>query len=136
MKKLFLIAAVILMAGFANGQTLQKGSFFGFHVLTIKLDPNVTLNQFLDFYKTKMVPAYEKNYQGNCYLVKGIRGESEGCYGMIAVWKTEADRNKFFKEDGSDSDLGKAVEETMKPVYDELAKLGIVTSKYTDWLVQ
>jgi hypothetical protein len=136
MRKLILITAVILIAGCTNSQTLQKGNFMGFHVMTLKLDPNVTLNQFLDFYKTKMVPAYQKSYDANCYLVKGIRGENEGCYGVIVVWKAEADRNKFYKEDGSDTDLAKAAGEKMKPLYDELAKFGTATSKYTDWLVQ
>jgi hypothetical protein len=136
MKKLFLIVAVILIAGCTHGQTLQKGTFVGFHVMTINLDPNVTMNQFLDFYKTKVIPAYAKNYQMDCNLVKGIRGECENCYGVIAVWKTEADRDKFYNKDGSDSDLGKAASEKMKPVYDELSKFGTVTTKYTDWQIQ
>jgi hypothetical protein len=88
------------------------------------------------YIKTKVIPAYEKNYQMNCYLVKSIRGEFENCFGVIAVWQTEADRDKFYNKDGSNSDLGKAASEKMKPVYDELSKLGTATTKYTDWQIQ
>jgi hypothetical protein len=124
MKKLILIAAVILMAGCTYGQTLQKGNFIGFHVNTINLDPNVTLNQFLDVWKNKVGPEYEKNFQCKYYLVKGIRGECE------------ADRDKFFKKDGELNEVGQAAMDKMKPVLDELAKLGATTSKYTDWVIQ
>jgi len=136
MKKLILIAAVILIAGSTSCQTLPKGTCFGFHVMTINLDPNVTMNQFLEFYKNKVVPEYEKNFQANCYLLKGIRGESVNCYSVMISWKSVADRDKFFKEDGSLNEIGQAASDNMKPVMDELAKLGEATSKYTDWVIQ
>ena len=136
MKKLILIAAVILMAGCTYGQTLQKGNFIGFHVHTINLDPNVTLNQFLDVWKNKVGPEYEKNFQCKYYLVKGIRGECENCFAGMMVWKSEADRDKFFKKDGELNEVGQAAMDKMKPVLDELAKLGATTSKYTDWVIQ
>lgn len=136
MKNLILFAAVILIAGCTNGQTLQKGNFIGFHVNTINLDPNVTLNQFLDVWKNKALPEYEKNFQCKYYIVKGIRGECENCFAGMVVWKSEADRDKFFNEKDELNDLGQAAWDKMKPVLDELAKLGTTTSKYTDWVIQ
>lgn len=136
MKKLLLIAAVILIAGNTSCQTLQKGNFIGFQVNTINLDPNVTLNQFLDVWKNKALPEYEKNFQCKSYLVKGIRGECPNCFAAMWVWKSEADRDKFFNKEDELNDLGQAAWDKMKPVLDELAKLGATTTKYTDWVIQ
>ena len=136
MKKLVLIAAVILMSGVTFGQHFQKGNFVGFHVMTINLDPNVTMNQFLDFYKNKLIPAYATNFQAECYLVKGVRGESVNSFGIMMVWKSEADRDKYFNKEGGSNENGKAAIEKLKPLTDELEKLGTATSVYTDWIVQ
>jgi len=136
MKKLVLIAAVVLMSGISFGQPLQKGNFVGFHVMTINLNPGVTMNQYIDFYKNKLIPAYASNFQADCYLVKGIRGESINSFGVMMIWKSEADRDKFFNKEGGTNETGKASMEKLKPVMDELAKLGSGTSKYTDWIVQ
>ena len=136
MKKLIFIAIVILITGFTYGQTLQKGNFVGFHVMTINLNPDVTLNQYIDLYKNKLLPAYARNFQAECYLVKGIRGESINSFGFMMIWKSEADRDKFFNKEGGTNETGKAAVEKLKPVMDELAKLGSGTSKYTDWIVQ
>ncbi len=136
MKKLILILTVILLSGFAFGQKLQKGNFIGFHVMTINPDPNVTMNQYIDFYKNKLIPAFAANFQAECYLVKGIRGESVDSFGVMMVWKNEAERDKFFNKEGGTNDVGKAAMDKLKPVMDELAKLGTSTTKYTDWIVQ
>ena len=136
MKKLFLVLTIVFLAWNIYGQKLQKGNFVGFHVMTINLDPNVTLNQYIDFYKNKLIPAYAVNFQAECYLVKGIRGESVNSFGMMMVWKSEAERDKFFNKEGGTNDVGKAALDKIKPVMDELAKLGSGTSKYTDWIVQ
>ena len=136
MKKLVLIAAVVLMSGITFGQRLQKGNFVGFHVMTINLNPGVTMNQYIDFYKNKLIPAYARNFQAECYLVKGIRGESINSFGFMMIRKSEADRDKFFNKEGGTHETGKVAMEKLKPVSDELAKLGSGTSKYTDWIVQ
>jgi hypothetical protein len=136
MKKLILIAMVIFVAVTTYSQTLQKGNFVGYHVLAIDLKQNVTMDQYLDMYKNKLVPALEKNFQGKWYLIKGFGGECENCYGAIIVWKSEADCNKFWKKEGGLTDLGQTTMDKLKPLIDELEKLGTATSKYTDWIVQ
>jgi hypothetical protein len=136
MKKLILIAVLIFVAVTTYGQTLQKGNFVGYHVLAIDLKQNVTMDQYLDMYKNKLIPALDKNFQGEWYLTKGLRGECENCYGVIIVWKSEADCNKFWKKEGGLTDLGQTTMDKLKPLIDELEKLGTATSKYTDWIVQ
>ncbi len=136
MKKLIFITAFIIMAGIAYGQTLQKGNFIGFHVYTINLDPDATMNQILEVWKNKVVPAYEKNFQAKFYIVKGIRGECENCFGGMVIWDSEAGRDKFFNEEGGLNEVGQAAIDKCQPAFDELAKLGESTSKYTDWVIQ
>lgn len=136
MKKLVLIGALILMAGIAYGQTLQKGNLVGTHVITVTLQPGVTMEKFIEFYKSKVMPEYEKNFPGmKPYMIKSLRGENKDSFGGFMVFKTEADRDKYFKADGSNTDLGTAANQKLKPVLDELAKLGTMTTKYNDWLV-
>ncbi len=58
--------------------------------MTINLDPEVTMNQFKDFYVNKVIPEYEKHITGwKGYLVKGIRGENINSFGVIWIVDTE-----------------------------------------------
>jgi len=105
--------------------------------MTVTLQPGVTMEKFMDFYKTNIIPEMEKNYSNmKAYQVKGIRGEKMNSFGMILVFKSAQDRDKYYKADGSYSELGESAYAKFKPVSDELAKLGTVTSEYTDWIVQ
>jgi hypothetical protein len=136
MKKLILFTAVILLSGITFGQSLQKGNVIGTHVMTVTLQPGVTMDKFIEFFHTRMAPEIEKNYTGwKVYLVKGIRGENPDSFGMIYVIKSEKDRDNFYNPDGSASELQQAINEKMQPVMDEMAKFGSITTKYTDWLV-
>jgi len=136
MKKLIAVAALILFTGITFGQTLQKGNLIGMHVLTIHPDPDVTVNQFLDFYTTILLPKMEKNAPGwKAYLVKGIRGGNENSYGLIYVIESDDVRNKYYNEDESLTEVGLSMQEKIQPTLDEFNKLGTLTSKYTDWLV-
>ena len=49
MKKIIVVAALILFTGITFGQKLKKGNVIGTHVVTIELNPGVTMDQFLDF---------------------------------------------------------------------------------------
>jgi hypothetical protein len=137
MKKLILIAAVILMAGITYGQSLQKGTLIGTHVMTVTLMPGVSMEKYMEVFKIKLIPEMEKNMPTwKVYLLKGIRGENNNSFGLLYVIKSAQDRDKYYNVDGSDSELGKSLNVKLKPVLDELGKFGTLTTKYTDWLVQ
>jgi hypothetical protein len=137
MKKLILITAIILIAGITYGQSLQKGNLVGTHTLTVSLKPGVTMEKYMEFYKTKAIPEIEKSMPPmKVYLVKGLRGENMDSFGMIIVFKSAQERDKYYNADGSGTELAKSVDVKLKPVMDELEKLGTYTSKYTDWIVQ
>lgn len=116
--------ALILMAGIAHGQNLQKGNIVGIHVMSITLQPGVTIEKYIDLYKSKFVPEFEKAFSGSkAYAVKSLRGENKDSYGFFVIFKTVADRDKYFKADGSYTETGQAAYDKTKPVMDELNKL-------------
>jgi len=137
MKKKILIAAFLLAAGFSFGQGLQKGNLVGLHMLSINLAPGVTMDQYKTFFISKVIPEYEKQFQGaKGYLVKSIRGEQQNTFGIIWIFASEQDRDKYFNADGTQNDMGKAAVAKIDPVEKELNKLGTSSSKFTDWIVQ
>jgi hypothetical protein len=137
MKKLILFAAMILMTGLAFGQSLQKGTLIGTHVITITPNSGVTVDKCMEFVKTKLIPEMAKNIPDwKVYLLKGIRGENNNSFGLLYVIKSAQERDKYYNADGSDSELMKSVNAKLKPITDELGKLGTLTTKYTDWIIQ
>ena len=135
MKKLIVLIAAVVFAGIAFGQKLKKGNVIGTHIVTIELNPGVTMEQFQDFQLNKVIPEFEKQYQGwKFYLSKAIRGENMNSYGWIIVIESEEIRNKFYNDE-SPNELGKAADEKLKPVIEESEKLGKITRKYTDWII-
>ncbi len=141
MKKFCLTTAVALFLLFcSNGiqaQTFAKGSVLGLHDAPVTLSPGVTMDQYINFTKTKLFPAYEKNVPGlKCYLLKGKRGQCTDCYGMLMVFTSEAARDKIWKPDNTYTEMGQKAVDNMKSVLDEYAKLGTFTDRYIDWIVQ
>lgn len=136
MKKLIFIGIFILIGEFTLGQSLKKGNLVGTHVLTIDLNPGVTMEQFQNFHISRIIPEYEKHYPGwQLYLVKGIRGENKNTYGWIIVVESEEIRNKYYSDDGSITEFGKTADKKMKPVLEEAVKFGKLNRTYTDWII-
>lgn len=137
MKKLILTAALILVVGTTFGQTFQKGNFVGLHVMTITLNPDATMNQFMDFFANKAGPEFEKNFPGiKTYIAKGIRGENENSFGLFYIADSVEDRDKYWNEDGTLNELGNSAWEKLQPIFEEVNKLGTYTTIYTDWVIQ
>lgn len=78
MKKLLIITAFLLFAGFTFGQKIEKGGIIGSHVwTTVKLKPGVTEKEYLEFIETKWKPAYEKHFVGvKFFTLRGIKGNN------------------------------------------------------------
>ena len=136
MKKMILAATLLLFAGLTDAQELKKGNLVGTHLGVVKLAPGVTMEQFTEFYANKFRPELEKAMGWKFYPVRRIRGEKADGFAMIIVIASEAERNKYYNADGSPTELNKGVTAKLKPIQDELDKLGTMTSDvYTDWLV-
>jgi len=89
MRKLLVITALVLFAGVAFGQTLNKGGAIGFHEWTLKLNPDVTMNQFLELWENTAIPIMKKAIpEQTPFLLKGIgannKFEYAGLYYEIA----------------------------------------------------
>ena len=136
MKSVMVIGILVTMWSYAFGQALEKGNLVGTHVITIELNPGVTMQQFQDFHLNTLIPEYEKYYVGwKMYLAKGIRGENKNRYGWILVAESEETRNKLYKDNGALTEYGKVINDKMKPVLKEVEKFGKLTRTYTDWLI-
>lgn len=140
MKKLLFVAAIILFTGTVFGQTLQKGAVLAIRNFTIILNPDVTMNQFLDFYINKYIPEFEKNYPGiKEFILSGNRGEKKNQFAEVLYFESLQVRDKFYPvENGTTmSDAVKEAEEKMKVINAELSKLVVDTQiVYTDWVIK
>jgi|GEM_PF-632760 len=138
-KHLAYTVAALFIATFASGQGLESKNLFGTHAITIELKPNVTLDQFKEFYVSAVIPEYEKAWPGlRGYLVKSFRDQNK--LAIVWLFKNEAARNRYFTADDKPNDLEKAAYEKVKPVEEQLkARYGTYTVKYQkddDWVVE
>jgi hypothetical protein len=136
MKKLLLITALIVTINFSFAQSLQKGNLVGLHVITTKLNAGATMDQFKEFFISKVLPVYEKEFKAKGYLVKAVRCDNNNSFGIIWIFDTEQDRDKYFNSDGTPNNAGKSAMEKVNVVEEELKKFGTYDTKYTDWVVQ
>ena len=136
MRKLILTTALVLLAGVTFGQTLQKGGILVVHHMTFTLDPDVTMDQFLDVFINKWITEAEKHLDGwKGFLLKGDRGENENSYAFMFYIESLEARDKYIDSEGQPNDVGNAAMVKMQPVTDELEKWGTWTSTYTDWVI-
>ena len=88
------------------------------------------------YYINKVIPEFEKNFEGwKVHLLKGIRGKNENKVGALYVGKSKKYLEKYYNPDYSLNELGRKQMEKMRPVYEELDKLGSAMHDFTDWLV-
>ncbi len=137
MKKLLVITALILFSSITFSQTIEKGNLIGLHIFSLNLDPDVTFNQYKNFFIQNYIPELDKNYPDvNHYFTIGSREENENNIGLIVVFGSQEIKNKYYNEDGSRTELTISIQERIKPVREKLDRLGLVTAKYTEWVIQ
>ena len=139
MKKGLFSFAFALLCIFSNGQTVPKGSVLGLHTSTLTLKEGVSMEDYVQFYTTKAIPAYEKALPGlKMYLVKSLRGQDSSSIGVIFMFNSEADRNKYFNNDGTMTEAGKAAGAKLSGLgkeFDKYETRSNAPDKYNDWLV-
>jgi hypothetical protein len=140
MKKLVFITALFLLVGTAFGQTLKKGAVVCVNTFTLTLNPDVTMNQFLDFYLNKYIPEFEKCYPGvKTYVLWGDRGDKKNQIGTMDVYESVAVRDKYYptENDTTMSAAAKVASEKMKALNDESMKYVVDAKRvYTDWVIK
>ena len=139
MKKVVFLMAIFLFTGLAFGQTLKKGAVIVVDTYEMTLKPDVSMNQFLDYYMNKYIPEFEKNYPGiKVFITYGDRGEHKYEIGTILYIESVEIRDKYWPtEDGESSEVAKAAEAKMTLISQEAGKY-IVNGKrtFTDWIIQ
>jgi hypothetical protein len=124
-----------------SAQTLPKGAVVCVNTFTYTLNPDVTMNQFLDFYLNKYIPEFEKNYPGvKTYVLWGDRGEKKNQIGTMDVYESVAVRDKYYPSE-NDSTMSAAVKTAvakMIAINKESSKFFISggTRTYTDWVIK
>jgi len=136
MRKLVIAVAIILFAGVAIGQTLTKGSVIGVHNFNITLQPDVTMNQFLEFWVNKMMPEMEKAWPGAKQIImKGDRGEHKYKFATITYFESIEQRDKLYPTEGDPEDA--TIPEVLVPTFEELGKYLLSwEDEYTDYVIQ
>lgn len=141
MKKLLVITALLLFAGFAFGQTLEKGNILGLHVIELNLDPDVTYNQYLSGMH-EYATIFNKEFQGDLEMLiaKADRGNDENSLGLIWLFKSAELRAKYFTEEGAATELFNTMYEKVNTTFAaKQAALGISewsSIHYNDWIIQ
>jgi hypothetical protein len=123
-----------------SAQTFQKGAVLAVSVYTLTLNPDVTMNQFLDFYKSKYIPEFEKNNPGvKEFVLSGNRGDNKNQFGIMDVFESVAVRDKYYpiENDTATSAAAKTAQMKMKVLNDEFGKYILDAKRaYTDWIIK
>jgi hypothetical protein len=119
----------------SNAQTNKKGSLIGLHSGTLKLAPNVTMKQYVDFFHNKLQPQLEKEFQCKLILVEGVRGKGQNQIGFIWLFESEAARNKVYQSEGVYTPFGQNAMNKVQKTIEQWNKLGTTETTYTDWSV-
>jgi len=136
MKNLIILSALFLFSGFTFGQSMQKGGVVAIHEWTLKLKPDVTMNQFLDHWEETIVPEMEKLIpEMKTYTLKGIHKNNNYEYAGLYYYNSLEDLRKYWKEDGSPTEDGAAIMEKFAPLIAGLAKFGEFTWSPSDWVI-
>ncbi len=136
MRKLFIITALLLFAGLAFGQTLKKGAVVVINIWEVTLQPDATMNQFLDVGK-KYATAFEKAYPGTkMFIMIGDRGEYKYKVSTLLFFDSIELRDKYWPTEDENGPFDEAATEIFAPVMEEGSKIVIDSqSESTDWLI-
>lgn len=136
MKKIIIAVAIILFAGVAFGQTLQKDGIVSIHEWTVKLNPDVTMDQFLKVWNDIFIPVLKKEIpEMKPLVIKGIDGNIKYEYAGLYTWNSIDELRKYFNADGSPTEKGLAASEKLMKLKSELDKYGEFTYTTKDYII-
>ncbi|MFM6947710.1 MAG: hypothetical protein ACKOWQ_01730 [Aquirufa sp.] len=131
----FLFFAFLMVSNASNAQNFKKGSLIGIHSGVLKLAPNVSMKQYVDFFHQTLQPQMEKEFQCKLILIQSVRGKNLNQTGFIWIFDSEAARNKIYKSEGVYTPFGQNAMNKVQKTVDAWNKLGSVETTYTDWSV-
>lgn len=136
MRKLVVISALILFAGIAFGQTLNKGGILWVHEWQINVDDD-TVKQMQEYWKKNIIPLANKFIpEAEAYIVKGIGADNQNAFASAWYYKSMDDLRKYFNEDGTPTEAGGAALAEIMPKVEEMgAQFGGFNTVQRDWII-
>ena len=136
MRKLSFLVVLVLLTAIAYGQP-QKGGVIGVYALTVDLEPDVTMKQFLDFQINEFNPAFEEHFAGvKVFYLHEYRGKQGNEYGLMIYCESVEVYDKYWDEEGNATELLTQIfEEHMKELSEKSSKLGEISWDFTDWKI-
>jgi len=136
MRKLFIITALLLVTGLSFSQSLQKDGVVSIHVWTVKLNPDVTMNQFLEIWdNTFSALIKEVMPEMKPLVIKGIGKDYKYEYAGLYIWESIDEFRKYWNEDGSPTEKGMPVVEKLMSKMGVLEKYGEFTYTAKDYII-
>jgi hypothetical protein len=137
MKKLLVITAILLFAGVSFSQSLQKDGIVSIHEWTVKLNPDVTMNQFLKMWEETIIPVIKSAIpEMKPLVIKGVGDDNKFEYAGLYTWDSLDELRKYFNADGSYTDLGVAGTEKIIKMMSEVEKFGEFTYTAKDYIIK
>lgn len=136
MKRYILVSVLLLFAGTVIGQTLRKGAVVEVSEITVSLQSNVDLEDYIDILRSQLAPATASAFPGTeVYFSRGVRGDAADKIGAIWIFESVEAKNKFFDASGELTPAGEEATIQLAPVMEMLEALGTATRKSTDWIL-
>ena len=137
MRKLLAITVFLLVSGIVFGQTLKSGAVVVTNTWEVTLQPDATLNQFLDLGK-KYAATFEKAYPGTkMFVMKRDRGEYKYKVSTLIFFDSVELRDKYWPTEGENGPFDEAATEIFAPLFEEGNKIMINSENIsTDWVIQ
>jgi hypothetical protein len=140
MKALRTLAASLMLAALtpAHSHELPPGTLFGVKVMDIRLVKGRSLDEFISFYQSTVVPEYERRFEGlRIQVLKSARGPNKDSLAALFIFESADQRDQYFGDDGRTTALGDAALRAVQPVRQRMiAEYGSWTgNELDDWIV-
>lgn len=137
MKKLFVVSVILFIANMAIGQSFPKEGLVSVHTLILTPKAGVNMSDLVNFIEQKSIPAWEKEFECKIHLLKGLNRDNENKDGMVYYYKSKKVFNKYWNDDGSPTELGKAGMKKLGSITKEMNLLGTIERKdVRDWILE
>jgi hypothetical protein len=140
MRPLRTLAAGLMLAAIAptHSHELPPGTLFGVKVMDIRLVKGRSLDEFIAFYQSAVVPEYERRFEGlRIQVLKSARGPNYNSLAALFIFESAEKRDRYFDGDGKTTVLGDAALRGVQPVRQRMiAEYGSWTgNELDDWIV-
>ena len=106
------------------------------HRMELTLADGVSLDQYLDFWETKLMPEAKKVFPEASYLVlKGIGENNQHQIGTFYYYESLEAFRKYWNDDGTATEEGAAGMAKLQPLMEKMNEMGTFTLFPGDWLI-